>query len=98
MKSARRGKSTLGAEVTNVSIHGIWILVDERERFLPFDRFPWFRDATIAEITRIERPSFEHIFWPSLDVDLSLASIDRPEEFPLVSKVKNRKRSKSSRS
>lgn len=32
------------AEVTNVSQHGFWILLDDQELFLPFDEFP--RSAT----------------------------------------------------
>ena len=33
----------------------------------------------------VERPRPEHLSWPELDVDLTLESIDRPEDFPLVS-------------
>ena len=34
-----------GAEVTNISAHGLWLLIDGREIFLPFDEFPWFKLA-----------------------------------------------------
>jgi hypothetical protein len=27
-------------EVTNISRHGFWILLDDRELFLPFEEFP----------------------------------------------------------
>lgn len=47
MRSERRGESTLVAEVANVSPNGFWLLVDERELFVPFKQFPWFRAATI---------------------------------------------------
>jgi len=69
-----------------VSQHGLWILVGGAEHYLPFDHFPWFRRATIAQLSRIERPQPEHLHWPDLDVDLSLESIKRPEAFPLVSR------------
>jgi hypothetical protein len=36
------GPATSEAEVTNISAHGFWLLVDGRELFLPFDEFPWF--------------------------------------------------------
>ena len=85
MKSAKPGGSTSGAELQNVSPQGIWILVDDREHYLPFDRFPWFRNATVSQLADIERPRPEHLRWPGLDVDLTLASIEDPERYPLVS-------------
>jgi len=88
MRSGALGASTSAVEVTNVSPHGFWLLLDERERFLPFARFPWFADATIAELTRVERPQAHHLYWPDLDVDLHLDSIDDPDAFPLVSRAR----------
>jgi len=69
-----------------VSQHGLWLFIDGQERYLPFDDFPWFRQATIEQLSRVERPSPDHLYWPALDVDLSLDSIERPEAFPLVSR------------
>lgn len=91
MRSSRPGESTSAVELANVSPHGIWLLVDDRERYLPFDAFPWFRDATIGQLSRIERPASRHLYWPDLDVDLTLDQIDRPEAYPLVSRVRSRR-------
>lgn len=87
MKSAKLGKRTSAAEVTNVSQHGFWLLIGETERFVEFDRFPWFRDAPIGHIVNVEMPSSRHLHWPDLDVDLAVESIDNPERFPLVSRL-----------
>jgi hypothetical protein len=87
MKSARPGERTSGVEITNVSAHGFWLLLDDRELFVPFDRFPWFREAPIGRILRVERPSQNHLYWPDLDVDLAVESIEHPERFPLVSRA-----------
>ena len=79
-----RGTSTSRkAEVSNISAHGFWILVDGREFFLPFEVFPWFKRATVAAILHLERPQPHHFYWPDLDVDLSLDSIEHPEKYPL---------------
>ncbi|MBI1849438.1 MAG: DUF2442 domain-containing protein [Planctomycetes bacterium] len=86
MKSAARGKRTFEVEVTNVSKHGFWLLFESREVFVPFERFPWFRDAAIGSILNVERPQAHHLYWPDLDVDLSVESIEHPERFPLVSR------------
>ena len=84
--------NTSTVELSNVSAHGLWLLIDERELYLPFDQFPWFRDATIAQLARIDRPAPDHLRWPDLDVDLSLASIEHPERYPLVSGTRVRVR------
>lgn len=86
MKSAPRGKRTSVAEVTNVSTHGFWLLVDDRELFVPFDEFPWFRDAPVGQIVNVELQGPNHLYWPDLDVDLAVESIERPAAFPLISK------------
>ena len=61
-------------------------LLGDEELLLSFDQFPWFRQATIEQITNVERPAPRHLYWPSLDVDLSVALIHRPDQFPLVAR------------
>jgi len=87
MKSKPLGKSTSGAEVTNISQHGFWILLGEQELFVPFNQFPWFRNATIDSILKVEMPHPRHLYWPALDIDLAVESIEHPERFPLLSKA-----------
>lgn len=81
------GTATSEAEITHVSKLGLWLLLGDEELFLPFQIFPWFRQATIEQISRVEWPSPDHLYWPELDVDLSVESIRRPEAFPLVAKA-----------
>jgi hypothetical protein len=87
MKSAKPGKNTSDAEVTNVSKHGFWLLLKEREFFLPFSDFPWFKNAPISAILHVEWHEPDHLHWPDLDVDLCIESIEHPDKFPLVSKA-----------
>jgi hypothetical protein len=91
MKSALRGKPTSKVEVSNVSPGGFWLLLAGRELFLPFKNFPWFQDATIREITTVELPSAHHLYWPELDIDLAVESIEHPEHFPLLSRARPNK-------
>ncbi len=88
MRSVQRGESTLVAEVANVSANGFWLLLDGRELFVPFKRFPWFRAATIGQLLNVQRPRKHHLYWPDLDVDLAVESIEHPERYPLVSKAR----------
>lgn len=85
MKSARRGRSISAVEVGNLSPHGFWLLIEDRERFVSFKEFPWFRDATIAALTNVELPAPHHLYWPDLDIDLGVDSLDHPQRYPLVS-------------
>ena len=87
MTSAQPGQSTSVVEVTNVSKHGFWLLLGDEELFVPFAEFPWFRDAPIGKLMNVEWPSPHHLYWPALDVDLAVASIRHPAEFPLVSRA-----------
>ena len=81
------GTATSNVEVTNISQHGFWLLLDDRELFLPFKEFPWFKRATVEAIVRVERPAPGHLHWPDLDVDLAVESIEHPERYPLTSSV-----------
>ena len=61
-------------------------MVRGKEYFLPHDDFPWFRDAKLSEILRVELLHESHLYWPDLDVDLSVESLEHPDRYPLVCK------------
>ena len=85
-KSESIGGDTLEAEVLNISRHGFWLMVSEKEYFLDFDLFPWFRQATVEQLCSVELWHGEHLYWPKLDVDLDLDRIEHPEKYPLVAR------------
>lgn len=87
MSSSQLGTSTSETEVTNVSKHGLWLLTSGRELYLPYDEFPWFRHASIQDVFEVEEPQPGHFYWPGLEVDLTLDSIEHSERYPLVAKV-----------
>jgi hypothetical protein len=43
--------------------------------------------ATLEQITTVEWPTPDHLYWPLLDVDLAVESIRNPSLFPLVAKA-----------
>lgn len=92
MPSAKRGKRTSAIEVGNISTHGFWVLVGEAEHFLPFSKFPWFREAPVGQIVNVKLLRENHLYWPELDVDLTLDAIINPEKYPLVSRERPRKK------
>ena len=79
------GFAPLAPEITHVFRHGFWLLLGDEELLVRFEDCPWFRQATIEALTHVEWPTADHLYWPQLDVDLSVRSIRAPAVFPLVS-------------
>ena len=86
MKSETLGTSTSEVEVTQISQHGIWILLRETEHFLSFENFPWFKNAPISAVHNVELLNDDHLYWSDLDVDVSVQSIKDPSSFPLIAR------------
>jgi len=82
-------RSAPGIEVTLVSKAGFWLLIEGEELFLSYADFPWFKAATIEQITTVEHPAANHLYWPALDIDLSVESVRRPDLFPLIANISN---------
>lgn len=86
MSLSAHGGSTSAVEVTHISSHGIWMLAHDRELFMSYEQFPWFRDYPVGSILNVEEPSPGHYYWPDLDVDLTDRIIEHPERYPLKAK------------
>ncbi len=87
MKSAAPGEITSNPEVTGPCLE--WLPAADsvaRELFLSFEDFPWFRDALPLAVGHVECHSDQHLYWPELDIDLSIDSIRDPRRFPLISR------------
>lgn len=84
MKSETLGTGISEIEVTQISKHGIWLLLKDKEHFLSYENFPWFKDASVSAIHNVELLNEHHLNWPDLDVDLAVESIEDPARFPLV--------------
>ena len=85
--SQHGGSISQAVEVTHVSSHGIWLLAGDAELFLPFEDFPWFKDAPIGKVLNVEEASPGHFYWPDLDVDLSAEIIAHPGKYPLLAQT-----------
>ena len=84
MKSFNTGTTTLAAtEILNISKYGVWIAVKGHEYFMSYQDFPWFEEGTIKQILHVELLHEEHLYWPDLDVDLTIEILRKPEQYPL---------------
>ena len=76
----------MSVRVTSVSRHGFRICIGEREVYASFSDVPWFEDASVREVDSGELLSPCHLYWPELDIDLAVDSLDHPDRYPLVSR------------
>lgn len=86
MSSLTHGNSSSEVEVTHISSHGVWLLAHDKELFISYDEFPWFKDQVVKSIINVAEQSPGHFYWPEIDVDLTMEAIEHPERFPLKSK------------
>lgn len=86
MRSSVLGKSTSRAEVLDITRHGIWLFVKGREFLLTFREYPWFKNASVSAIYNVTLQHRSHLYWPDLDVDLAVESLEYPERYPLVAR------------
>jgi hypothetical protein len=89
------GASTSGVEVSHVSQHGFWLLLKDEELLVSFAEFPWFKEVSIEQLSKVELPSDNHLYWPQLDIDICVDSIRNPKAFPLISKVSSKTKNKT---
>ncbi|RJR33267.1 MAG: DUF2442 domain-containing protein [Deltaproteobacteria bacterium] len=86
MNSSQPGTSISAGEVTNIEPLGFWILVENKEYFVPFDDYPVFKNASIQQIFQMQRLSDTQLYWPDLDADIEIEALEQPEHYPLVFK------------
>ncbi len=84
MKKLLTNGKNISVEITNISKHGFWLWANNKEYFLSFEDFPWFKEQPIQKIFNIVEVSPGHFYWPQLDIDLNIEIIEHPEKFPLV--------------
>ncbi|WP_338018661.1 DUF2442 domain-containing protein [Halorhodospira halochloris] len=64
----------------------MWLLAHDKELFIPYDEFPWFKEQPVKFILHVEEPAPGHYYWPDLDIDLTEQIIEHPERFPNCAK------------
>jgi hypothetical protein len=87
MRSLKRGKGT-SASVENITPFGIWLFVKEKEYFLSYKDYPYFKDQTLNAIQNVQLTHGVHLYWPELDVDLEIDNLENPDKYPLKFKGK----------
>ena len=79
-------RAMTSAEVTYISRNGLVLWVKDKEYYLPYEKYPWFKKATVDDIFNVRLLGRDHIRWEALDVDLSLGILQNPDQYPLIAK------------
>jgi hypothetical protein len=74
--------------IENITPHGIWLFIKEKEYFLSYQDYPYFKDQTFNSIQNVQLLHDYHLYWPEFDVDLEIDNLENPANYPLKSKVK----------
>ena len=82
MKSSTPG-DIISVQVENITTHGIWLFVNNKEYFLSYLDYPYFQDQTLKAIQNVTLHHDCHLYWPDLDVDLEIDNLENPEKYPL---------------
>ena len=73
-------------KVTFISKNGLILLVGDKEYYLPYGKFPWFKTALVTDVFNVQMKGRNRIRWEALDVDLNLSIITNPDGYPLITK------------
>jgi hypothetical protein len=84
MNSLQNGIYTSEFSVTTITEIGFWVLIEEKEYFVPFRDYPAFKDASVNQILNFTFTPPSQLCWESLDMDIELQALSSPEDFSLV--------------
>jgi len=83
MSLSASGVDISPTEVTSITDLGFWLLVGDREYFVPFEDYPDFTNATVKQIYAVKQIGPDALHWEELDVDIELGALAEPEKYPL---------------
>ena len=86
MKSLKHGKNTL-VSVENITPLGVWLFAKDKEYFLSFKDYPYFKDQRLRSIQDVQLLHGYHLYWPELDIDLEIDNLENPQKYPLKSRT-----------
>lgn len=83
MKLVACEKKTLAVDI-NITQFGMWLCLSDKEFFLSYEDYPFFRTAKVDDIYQVEVHHETRLYGPTLDIDLSVDILKNPHHFPLL--------------
>ena len=86
MISSKSGTDILDCNITSINDLGIWILIEDKEYFIPFSEYPGFKNASLNQVFNVRFLPPSQLYWEEIDVDIELKALVQPESFSLIYK------------
>jgi len=84
MSLTKNGIDILECKLTSINDIGFWVLVGDKEYFIPFADYPGLKESSIDQIFQIQFLPPSQLHWKNLDIDIELEALSKPESFPLL--------------
>ncbi|MEI6056351.1 MAG: DUF2442 domain-containing protein [Lentisphaerota bacterium] len=65
--------------VSSINSEGINVSINDKNYFLPFSRYPWFRYCSVDELMEVSTDGIG-IYWDKADIELELEMINDPHK------------------
>jgi hypothetical protein len=86
MVKKRSFKLDMVKSIINFSDSGYYLLIYDKEYFIPFSDYPVFRKANIEQIFDFHILPLKQIYWKPLDCDIEQDALEKPQQFKLIYK------------
>lgn len=86
MSLLKNGKNTSNFEITGITKHGIWFILDDKEYFIPFKDYPSLKKMPVEDLLNASFSPPEHIYWENHDIDIEISALENPEKYNLIYK------------
>jgi len=86
MNISKSGTNISACMITSINDLGMWLLVFDKEYFIPFADYPGFKESSITEIYKFNFLPPSQLQWKELDINIELYALTKPEFFPLIYK------------
>jgi hypothetical protein len=86
MDSSKSGICISVCSITGIIDLGFWVLVEDKEYFIPFLDYPGFKDSSVNQLLKIRFSAPSQLHWEEIDMDIELQALSQPESFPLIFK------------
>ena|SRR3990167_6410060 len=87
MNALKNGNNT--SEVKMINSKGFVLKINDKEYFLSFDNYPYFRDIPVQDIFNVTIDEYRDLRWEKYDIDLCEEILNNPLEYPVKMKILN---------
>ena len=86
MNLSQGGTSTSACNISGINDLGFWVLVEDKEYFIPFSDYPGFKESSVNQILNVRYLPPSQLQWEDIDMDIELQALVQPESFPMIFK------------